>query len=389
MKRILQERYIIHIDMDSFFAAIEQRNNPQYRCKPVVVGADPKKGKGRGVVSACSYEARKFGIHSAMPISIAYKKCPKAIFLPVNMPEYIKESHKIFEIFSEFTPKIEQISIDEAFLDITGSFHLFGSPVQTCKLLKKRIKQEIGLIASVGLAPNKFVAKIASDLSKPDGLIEVVNENILKFLKPLDVGRMWGVGNKTMGILHELGVNTIGDLARMEKNELTDYFGKQGNHFRQLAHGIDNRDVETEREIKSISNETTFEQNTSDEEMITGTLLSLCEKVAGRLRKAGLKGKTITLKIRFEDFKTFTRTITIWRLTNYDDVIYNEINKLYSNFQSSEKKIRLVGVKVSNFIADEFEFDIDEDIQREKLQRAVDEIKDKYGDEIIHRAGSK
>ncbi|MFH1415072.1 MAG: DNA polymerase IV [Elusimicrobiota bacterium] len=382
-------KHIIHIDMDAFFAAIEQRNNPQYRGKPVVVGADPKKGKGRGVVSTCSYEARKFGIHSAMPISIAYRKCPKAVFLPVNMEEYIKVSHQMFEIFNEFSPKIEQISIDEAFLDITGSYHLFGTPRQTCLLLKKQIKKEIRLTSSVGLAPNKFIAKIASDLEKPDGLVQVEQENIKGFLWPLDIGRMWGVGEKTLGILHELNIKTFGDLAAKSMQEVRALFGKNGEHFWQLAHGIDNREVEIEEEIKSISNEITFEQDTADQTMIKGTLLSLSEKVSGRLRKEGLKGKTITMKIRLENFKTFTRAVTIGSLTNYADVIYDAISNLYNNFQSGGKKIRLVGVRVSNFISDEFEFDSGENIQRENLHKAVEKIRDKFGDEIIHRAGSK
>lgn len=373
--------------MDAFFAAIEQRNNPKYRAKPVIVGADPKKGKGRGVVSTCSYEARKFGIHSAMPISIAYKKCPNAIFLPVDMEEYKKVSRQIFEIFNKFTPRIEQISIDEAFLDITGSYRLFGTPRRTCELLKKRIRNETGLIASAGLAPNKSVAKIASDLSKPDGLIEVTNENILEFLWPLDISRMWGVGKKTLGILHELGINTFGDLAQKSMRELKELFGKNGEYFWQLAHGIDDREVETEEEIKSISNEITFEQDTSDREKIKGTLLSLCEKVSGRLRKEGLKGKTITMKIRLENFKTFTRAVTVENPTNYADVIYSEIKNLYDNFKSRGKRIRLVGVKVSNFSSDEF--DRDKNIQREKLHKAVEKIRDKFGNEIIHRAGSK
>ena len=194
----VMEKYIVHVDMDAFFAAIEQRDNPALRNRPVIVGADPKMGKGRGVVSTCSYEARKFGIHSAMPISFAYRKCPHAVFLPVNMKKYEKVSARIFRILSEFTPCVETVSIDEAFLDITGSFYIFGSPQKLCIQLKSRIKEETGLTASIGLAPTKMAAKIASDLKKPDGFVEVSREKLLDFLRPLSIRRLWGVGQKTL-----------------------------------------------------------------------------------------------------------------------------------------------------------------------------------------------
>ena len=243
-----KRRCIIHVDMDAFFASVEQRDDPALRGRPVVVGSDPKAGKGRGVVSTCSYEARKYGIHSAMPISIAYKKCPQAVFLPVDMEKYAEASAKIHEILYSFSPDIEPISIDEAFLDITGSYHLFGTPVETCRLIKEKIKKYTGLTASIGLAPTKMAAKIASDLDKPDGLVEVTEEKLLDFLRPLDVRKIWGLGPKCEAELQRLGIQTIGDLARMDPDHLTGTFGKVGLEFWRLANGIDERPVETEPE---------------------------------------------------------------------------------------------------------------------------------------------
>jgi len=386
-----KRRYIVHVDMDAFFAAIEQRDNPALGGKPVVVGADPKKGKGRGVVSTCSYEARKFGVHSAMPISIAYKRCPNAIFLPVDMEKYSYVSSQIQRVLYDFTPDIEPASIDEFSLDITGSWHLFATPLATCKLIKSRIKQEIQLTASVGLAPTKMAAKIASDLNKPNGLIEVTQEDLLDFLWPLEVDRIWGLGEKTKLVLNDAGIRTIGDLAKRDVKELISLFGKNGEYFWQLAWGRDEREVKIEIEAKSISNETTFDKDTSNRTMVESALLTLCEKVSGRLRLEGLKGKTITLKIRLEGFHTYTRATTINSATNFVDVIYREIKRLYDDFKTKGKMIRLVGVKVSNLVPADFQdslFKDNQDEKRESIHKAIDKIKEKFGDEVIHRAGS-
>jgi nucleotidyltransferase/DNA polymerase involved in DNA repair len=255
-------RFIVHVDMDAFFAAIEQRDNPKFKGKPVIVGANPKKGEGRGVVSTCSYEARKFGIHSAMPISIAYKKCPQAVFLPVDMAKYERVSGEIYEILYNFTPQIEPVGIDEAFLDITRSFHLFESPHKTCLLIKSKIKSQTGLTASLGLAPTKMAAKIASDLKKPDGLVEISKEGLSEFLRPLDVGKIWGLGKKSQTVLHNMGIITIGELAKTDLGKIKEVFGKNGEYFRQLANGIDDSEVDTSEKIKSVSNEVTFFQDT-------------------------------------------------------------------------------------------------------------------------------
>lgn len=387
-----KERYIVHVDMDAFFAAVEERDNPSIRGKPVIVGADPKAGRGRGVVSACSYEARKFGIHSAMPISIAYRKCHNAIFLRPDMARYGRVSRKIYDILYDFTPEIEPVSVDEAFLDISGTYRLFGTPTQTCSLIKSKIKDQTHLIASVGLAPTKMAAKIASDFGKPDGFIEVTREGLLDFLWPLDIGKIWGLGKKTEAILNNMGAKTIGDLAKMEIRKLIDVFGKNGADLWQLANGIDERVIQTETEAKSISNEVTFDKDVTDKDIIKGALESLSEKVSGRLRKEGSKGRTITLKIRLEGFHTYTRAVTIPEATNFADIIYRQIKELYENFDTKGKRVRLLGIKVSNLLSSGFKdslFRKKDDEKREGIHKAIDKIKIKFGENSVRRAGSR
>jgi DNA polymerase-4 len=385
-----KKRYIVHVDMDAFFAGVEQRDNPACKGKPVIVGADPKGGKGRGVVSTCSYEARKFGIHSAMPISIAYRKCPHGIFLGVNMAKYARESHRIFEILERFTPDIEPISIDEAFLDITGSYHLFGTPVETCQKIKSTVRTETSLTASIGLAPNMMTAKIASDIGKPDGLIKVDEENLLDFLYPLPVEKLWGVGEKTKQELVKIGIRTIGDLAKRSVEKIERYFGKNGAHAWGLANGIDPRKVEATDEVKSISNEHTFEEDTGSDHAIKDTIMHLSEKVSRRLRKAGLKGKTVTLKIRFSDFKTYTRARTLKVPTNFVDNIYENSLSGLEEFDLKTKKVRLLGVKASNFTeaswkSELFDEETDEARKKERLHKALDRIIDRFGEGAISR----
>jgi len=379
-------RYIAHVDMDAFFASVEQRDNPSYKGRPVIVGSAPKGGKGRGVVAACSYEARKYGIHSAMPISIAYRKCPDAVFLPPRMDKYAQASDEILEILENFTPDIEPISIDEAFIDITGSYRHFGTPEETCRKIKAGIKKKTGLTASIGLAPNKMTAKIASDIEKPDGLVIVKKDDLLKFLHPIPIGRLWGVGEKTEKALKEMGIYTIGDLAKKKIETLEEFFGKNGVHAWELANGIDPRDVEMSDIVKSISNEHTFEKDTLDENEIYDVLMFLSEKVARRLRKAELKGKTITLKIRLSDFKTFTRAITLPVSTNFVDVIYKKVREKLKEFNLNKKAVRLLGVKVSNFSGSSWTEDLfEDDIKKEKVHKAWGKILDKFGEGAISR----
>jgi len=395
-----KKRYIAHVDMDAFFASIEQRDNAQYRLKPVVVGSDPKKGKGRGVVSTCSYEARKFGIHSAMPISVAYRKCPHAVFLPVDMEKYSAVSREIYDILYEFTPDIEPVSIDEAFLDISGSFQIFGTPIKTCELIKSRVKLRTGLTASVGLAPTMMAAKIASDLKKPDGLVEVTPDGLIEFLWPLEIRKLWGLGEKCEKLFHGMGIRTIGDIARRDMRELVRVFGKSGADFWQLANGIDEREVGPCAEAKSVSNELTFDKDTADKAKIESSLMWLCEKVSDRLRDDGFKGRTVTLKIRLEGFDTYTRAVTMPVATNLVDVIYGEAKNLYKVFSSSPlsgakskgRKVRLIGVKASGLSNSHFKeslFDGCDDGKKEDVHKAVDRIKHKFGESAIFRAGGR
>lgn len=382
-------RLIVHVDLDAFFASVEQRDNPALRGKPVVVGVDPKGGRGRGVVSTCSYEARQYGIHSAMPISTAYRKCPHAVFLPGNFTKYRQASDEVFRIFYDFTPLIEPISIDEAFLDITESCHLFGSPLNAGRQLKEQIKNKVGLTASVGIAPVKMVAKIASTHSKPDGLLQIEPEGVLDFLWPLAVEKLWGVGPKTQELLHRLGIATIGDIAGTRTDVLQDHLGEAGLHLYALANGQDDRPVSTEEEIKSVSHEHTFDKDTQNADEIRRTILVLSEKVSRRLRKNNLKGRTITVKIRLKGFKTYTRSQTLSQRTNFTEVIYQTALSMFDTFYQRGMAFRLIGVRVNQF-ADEYVqdslFKNAAEEKTEKIHRVTDLIKDKFGEGAIHRA---
>lgn len=381
---------ILHIDLDAFFAAVEQRDRPELKGRPVVVGADPKGGHGRGVVSTCSYEARKFGIHSAMPISQAYRLCPRAAFLSPDMKKYSQVSEQVFRILYDFTPDIEPISIDEAFLDITGTCHLFGTPRSTAEKIKSRVRDEVGLTASIGIAPVKFVAKIASDVCKPDGLLEILPDQVLDFLRPLPVERLWGVGPKTREALNQRGIKTIGQLGTLSAADLQKEFGEHGLHLHQLARGIDPRGVEENDDVKSVSHEHTFDEDTRDRGEIEKILLELSEMVSRRLRKEGLKGRTVTIKIRTEGFRTFTRSQTLPERTNYADEIYAVAKKAAEEFLAGHKKIRLLGVRVANFEEQFFSdslFHPAATEKKEKIYSAIDQIKNKFGNDALRLAG--
>lgn len=382
-------KIIVHVDLDAFFAAVEQRDNPSLKGKPVVVGADPKGGRGRGVVSTCSYEARSYGIRSAMPISQAYRLCPHAVFVRPHFTKYQQASDEAFAVFHDFTPEVEPISIDEAFLDLTESCHLFGTPAEACRLLKDRIFQRLRLTASVGIAPVKFVAKIASDVCKPDGLLEVKADGVSAFLEPLPIERLWGVGPKTRTFLNAMGIRTVGDVRRLEVSVLEKRLGEHGRHLWDLAHGLDPRTVERNEEVKSVSHEHTFDEDTGDAEEIRRVILWISEKLSRRLRKADLKGKTLTVKIRLQGFKTFTRAITISQRTNYTDVIYRHALEIFRAFPRRGQKIRLIGVRVSNFEDPYVQDSLFQDKGEKRLEdvhRVVDRIKDKFGEGAIHRA---
>jgi len=382
-------KIIAHVDMDAFFAAVEQLHHPEWRGKPVIVGADPKGGKGRGVVSTASYEARKFGVHSAMPISEAFRLCPQGIFVPPNGKLYSDYSKKIMEILLTITPKIQIISIDEAFLDLTGSQQLFSSVEAMGQEIKQRIKQATRLTASVGIAATKSVAKIASDLHKPDGLTIVPPEKTHEFLDPLPITRLWGVGKKTYQLLHELGIETIGQLRRYPGEVLAQRFGKFSEHLLNMANGKDEREVESWEEVKSVSHEHTFETDVTDWELLQNTLLSLSEKVAFRLRKYGLRGKTVQLKIRFEDFTTYTRHKTLSHHTALTEDIFKIGCYLMEEFNPLSRPVRLIGIGVSNLVNEKGMQISIWDIENEKkmlLERVMDEIQTKFGHSAITHA---
>ncbi|MBD3245572.1 MAG: DNA polymerase IV [Candidatus Omnitrophica bacterium] len=382
-------RHIVHIDMDAFFAAIEQRDRSELRGKPVVVGADPLGGRGRGVVSTCSYEARKYGIHSAMPISRAYQLCPGAEFQPVRMGRYARESARILRILEQFTPLIEKVSIDEAFLDISGSAHLFGGPQNACRRMKRVIFEETELTASIGLASSKLLAKIASDYRKPDGFTCIAEAGQLRFLWRLPIGKLWGVGKKTEEVLHVMGIQSIGQIARADPALLNRELGRAGTHLYQLAWGIDPRGIETGTEPKSISRELTYSRDVLKDECRETDLLRLCEDVVARLRAQHYKGKTVSLKIRLEGFRTYTRTCTMNASTNFVDTVYAAVRRLYRGFDAGGRKIRLLGVRLSEFVPEEekdFLFHGCREERQEQMHRAVEQIRARYGSGAIQRA---
>lgn len=376
---------IIHIDMDAFYAAVEQRDDPSLLGKPVVVGGKPN---SRGVVSTASYEARKFGIHSAMPTAEAFRRCPEAIFLPVNMQKYQEVSLQIRQIFMTYTPLVEPLSLDEAFLDVSGSTSLFGSADSIALTIKKRIKQELSLTASVGIAPNKFLAKLASDLQKPDGFVVVPPDNVQKFLDPLSVERLWGVGKRTTEQLHKLNIKTIQDLRCLELEYLTQLFGVLGSQLYHLTRGIDERPVESEKIVKSIGRETTFSSDIAKKDTLETTLLKLALDVGKRLRKEDLRGKTITLKVRYDDFRTVSHSHTLHQATDLDDIIFREARNLLKEV-SLDQPIRLIGVTVNNLT---YKSDVQLTLfpepanKFETLTKVIDSVNQKFGEKSITRA---
>ncbi len=389
------DKIIAHLDMDAFFASIEQRDNPQIRDRPVVIGSDPKKGRGRGVVSTCSYQARKIGIHSAMPISKAYQLCPQAIFLPVRMNYYLEITQQIFQILTNFSPIVQPISIDEAFLDLSGTFNLHGLPLSTGQKLKNQIKKQLNLTASIGIAPNMTVAKIASAYCKPNGLLEIKTHEVLDFLWPLPINKLWGVGSKTNTLLNSYKIFTIGHLAQMKVENLIKLLGKNGLDLFNLANGRDERELAPIQKTKSLGHEYTFDQDTNNHEIINQTLLKLSERISHRLRTNHLKGLTISLKIRFSNFQTHTKSITLKQPTNFTDNIFFNLKDLLAKIVVKNEKIRLLGVNVSNFkkkntqasLFNNTDNDTKKNEKIENLYQAVDKIKKKFGEKAIHRIG--
>lgn len=382
---------IIHVDMDAFYASVEQRDNPELIGKPVVVGGS---ATGRGVVAAASYEARKFGIHSAMSASQAVRLCPQAVFIKPRMGHYVEVSRSIRRIFEQFTPVIEPLSLDEAFLDVTGSQSLFGGAVAIGKQIQEQIRNQLRLNASVGIAPNKFLAKVASDLEKPNGFVIVDSEHVQEFLDPLPIGRIWGIGKVTGKRFEKLAIQTIGQLRQLSRETLDDLFGSSGDHYWKLSHGIDSRQVVPDREAKSISNETTFAADIDDIEMLRCWLVSLVEQVARRLRAHDLRGRTVEVKVRFSDFKTISRSHTLPIASNVtQELLEVALDILRNRIPLKQQSVRLLGFGVSHIDHGEYMqmslLDQNEKDRNQSLDRVADEIYEKFGRSAIHRGSGK
>lgn len=342
-------REIIHLDMDAFYAAVEVMDNPELRGKPVIVGGSAR----RGVVTAASYEARKFGVHSAQPVARAMRLCPHGVFLPVRMERYKEISDRIFEVFHRFTPIVEGLSIDEAFLDVTGSTRLFGPPADIAARIKAAVRGETGLTVSAGVASCKLVGKIASDMNKPDGLTVVPHGREREFLEPLPVGKLWGVGKVTGEALASLGVRTIGDLSRLPVELLAKRFGQHGVALHRLSQGIDDREVTPDREIRSMGREETFDEDIADLEELRKELLSLSTRVAARMRRHGLKGRTVALKVKYPDFRLVTREVTLNLATDDGGEIYRHARSLLERTEAGKRPVRLLGIYLSQFASAE------------------------------------
>jgi len=380
-------RTILHVDMDAFFAAVEQRDRPELRGKPVIVGADPKGGRGRGVVSTASYEARRFGVGSAMPISEAWRRCPHGVYVHPDMEKYCRESDRIMEVMHRFTDLVEPVSIDEAFLDTTGSARAMGTGEQIARKLKQGIREETQLTASVGVATSKLVAKVASDMRKPDGLVVVPPGQEAAFLAPLPVRRLWGVGPKMEETLAKLGIVTIGDLASLDPARLERRLGTHGHDLQRLARGEDDRAVVSEgAEAKSLGQEHTYGRDTADPERLRATLLQIADGVAGRLRSHGLRARTITLKYRDEDFHTATHARTLPEATDAGNALFRVAFELFREVHRG-KKVRLLGIYASHFGEAKPQLSLfDEPKAPTPADRVRDEVRRRFGDEAITRA---
>ena len=339
--------------MDQFFAAVEERIHPEIKGKPVVVGADPKGGKGRGVVSTCNYKARKYDIRSGMPITKAWKLCPDAVFLPVNIPLYLQVSNRIMEILNNYADKFESWGIDEAFLDVSSKVRDFEEAKKLATQIKKEIYEKEQLTCSIGIGPNKLVAKIASDFQKPDGLTMIEEKEVKAFLEPLDIDRLLWVGKKTARKLNALGIKTIGDLARYDPSVLVEKFGVVGKQFYLYAQGIDRSEVGLRGGVKSIGRNITFENDTSDWDFVLKVLDKLCEEVHKELKEYNFLFKTVTVTVRYENFETHTHSKTLPFLTSRFEDFRKAAHELMHPYLRPERKIRLVGARVSNLVSSE------------------------------------
>jgi DNA polymerase-4 len=378
---------ILHIDMDAFYASVEQLDNPWLKGKCVIVGGT----SNRGVVSASSYEARRFGVRSAMPIFQARQKCPDGVFVPPRMERYKEVSKKIMAILREFSPQVEVVSIDEAYMDVSGSQRLHGDPETVAMNIKNEIKEKLGLACSVGVAPGKFLAKVASDMDKPDGLTIIQPQQVHQFIESLPVQKVPGVGKKTFLQLESMGIKTLGDVNRFPDKMLLDRLGKFGHRLIELASGRDHSTVTPWSPHKSVSSERTLGEDTRDKKLLHKYLLKQSEEVARQLRKANFKARTITLKLKHADFKQFTRSKTISTPTRSSETIYQHAASLLDNYELTQK-IRLIGVGTSGFksAGQPVQLDLFDRVKKsdrtwEKVDRTLESITKKFGRDAIKR----
>jgi DNA polymerase IV len=388
MKEIQKKQIIMHFDMDAFYAAVEIRDNPELKGKPVIIGPNPKAGELRGVVSTCSYEARVFGVHSAMPISKAYQKCPEGIYIHGNMKKYKAVSDEIFTIIKQFSPIIEPLSLDEAFVDITDSILLFKSKEAIGRSVKQKIHSELGLTCSVGIASLKYISKMASEFQKPNGLTIVEDDNIRSFIDQHKLSNLWGLGKKNLERLNHLGFHSVADLRKLSKIEMESQFKKLGQHLYNIIWGIDNRGVEPFHIRKSMSRETTFLEDTNDIEFIKEELLRLSEQLAYQLRSEGFQGNVVQLKLRKQGFETFNKQVSLKKVIKHHKELYEISLKLLKAFFPFGKPIRLIGISVTKSKMNFEQLDLfDNDPKQDSLNRVKDLLNEKFGKGTIKGAG--
>jgi len=386
-------RTYFHVDMDAFFVSVEELFDPSLKGKAVVVGGRPNE---RGVVSAASYAARKFGVHSAMPLRTAYKLCPQAIFVDGHPDRYREYSGRVYEVLQAFSPLVEMASIDEAYLDVSGTERLYGPPLRAAHLLHERVKAGTSLNCSIGIAASRLLAKISSDQAKPNGVLWVLPGNEAAFLAPLDVRKVPGVGKVTEKNLHALGIRKVGDLARLEELFLEERFGKWGLALAGKSQGLDaggwfDTDIGEDAGPKSISHEHTFSEDTADVAQIDATLARLSEMVGRRLREHGLRARTIQLKLRYKDFSTITRAHSFPRPTDLDTELFGHIRELFRANWKTGAPVRLLGVHTSGWAEDSPQLDLLDDSRHERWQQAMaaaDKMRDKFGESAVKLAAS-
>ncbi|PNU20408.1 DNA polymerase IV [Geothermobacter hydrogeniphilus] len=386
MTGTVTDKTIIHCDMDAFFASVEQLDRPELAGRAVLVGGS----RERGVVSACSYQARPFGVRSGMAMSKALARCPGAVVLPVRMERYREVSRQVFSIFSDYSDLIEPLSIDEAFLDVSGCLRLLGSGVKIAEAIRHRVRRDLGLPISAGVAPNKFLAKLASEEAKPNGLLEILSGEVDAFLLPLDIGKLWGVGRVMAEKLRALGIDRVSDLRGWRREDLCRRFGREGARFYELARGIDPRPVDPGREIKSIGAEETFSRDLTNPKEIRRQLLSQAEKVARRVRKQGLAAMGLMLKIKYADFSTRSRSHRFRNPAREAEEIWRVALELLKDTEVGLRPVRLTGIYLTDLVNPERgqqELFCDPMVERrQKLICAIDELQDRFGSKATRRA---